>query len=129
MLLSGDSVDVIDHHGEPVRDETFFVLINAHFEPIPFLVPGLENLEWEVILDTGDENGFVREQRKYTSGDDVDLAERATIMLRLTTAGAQERARQESWKKRRYDLPAAITADELRAGRHKPGAAAAGKSS
>src|SRR5206468_671918 len=54
MLLSGDTVDVVSFEGEPVRDDTFLLLINAHYEPIPFVLPGQENLEWQLILDTMD---------------------------------------------------------------------------
>jgi isoamylase len=113
MLLSGDSVDVVNFQNEPVRDETFLLLINAHYEPIQFVLPGVENLAWELILDTGDEDGFLRAPKKFSSGDDVDLAERSTSLLRLV-GGTQAQARQESWKKRRYELPAAFTGDEER---------------
>ena len=34
MLLSGDTIDVLDFEGEPIRDDTFLFLINAHLEPI-----------------------------------------------------------------------------------------------
>lgn len=114
MLLSGDASDILNLQGEPVRDDTFLVLINAHHEVIPFLLPGLEHLEWERILDTTDEAGFLTKPNKIASGDDVQLSDRSICLLRLT-AGAQEQARRESWKKREVRLPAAITADEERA--------------
>src|SRR5437588_8440680 len=30
MLISGDAADLVDSHGEPTRDDTFLLLINAH---------------------------------------------------------------------------------------------------
>src|SRR5947207_2110489 len=45
VLLSGDTIDVLNFEGEPIRDETFLFLINAHFEPLPFVLPGEEHLE------------------------------------------------------------------------------------
>jgi len=72
MLISGDAADLIDLHGDPVRDDTFLLLINAHHEPIPFLLPGEEHLEWEQILDTTNEDGFLKQPKKSSSGDDVD---------------------------------------------------------
>ena len=113
ILLSGDATDVLNSHGEPVRDDTFLILINAHHEAIPFLVPGLEKLEWEQILDTSDEDGFLARPKKFPSGDDVNLAERSVSILKLT-GGAQEQARRESWKKRQVGLPEAISADQER---------------
>ena len=115
MLLSGDSSDVLNFEGEPIRDETFLLLINAHYEPIPFVLPGQEHLEWQLILDTMDPNGFLAEPRKFASGDDVDLGGRSSCLLQLVS-GTQAQARAESWKKRRVEFPA-LSAEEERARR------------
>jgi len=114
MLLSGESTDVVDASGEPLLDEAFLLLINAHYERIPFLLPGLENLEWHLLLDTNDEAGFLKEPKRFASGDDIDLADRSACLLKLT-AGAHERARQESWKKRPVGV-LAISGEEERTG-------------
>ncbi len=113
MLLSGDTMDVFNFEGEPIRDDTFLLLINAHYEPIPFVLPGQEHIEWQLILDTMDPNGFLIEPRKFASGDDVDLGGRAACLLQLVS-GAQAQAREESWKKRHVEFPA-ISAEEERA--------------
>jgi isoamylase len=115
MLLSGDAIDMLDPNGEPVRDDTFLLLINAHHEPIQFLLPGEEHLEWELILDTTNEDAFLKQSKKYPSGEDVDLVGRAACLFRLTS-GSQSQARHESWKKRQIQLPAAMSAEEERAG-------------
>ena len=114
MLLSGDTIDVLSFEGEPVRDDTFLLLINAHYEPIPFVLPGQENLEWQSILDTTDPNGFLAEPGKFASGDDVDLGGRACCLLQLVK-GAQAQAREESWKKRPVEFPP-LSAEQERAG-------------
>jgi glycogen operon protein len=113
MLLSGDTSDVLTFEGEPVRDDTFLLLINAHYQPIPFVLPGQENLEWQLVLDTMDANGFLREPKKFASGDDVDLGGRAVCLLQLVT-GTQAQAREESWKKRPVEFPP-VSAEEERA--------------
>ena len=118
MLLSGDTVDVVNYEGQPVRDETFLLLINAHFEPVTFVLPGLEKLEWELILDTDQEAGFLEKTKMFSSGDDIEVIDRSSCLLRLA-GGAQAQARQESWKKRQVGLPPAITAEEERAARKK----------
>jgi glycogen operon protein len=115
MLLSGDTSDVVTFEGEPVRDDTFLLLINAHYEPIPFVLPGQENLEWQLILDTTDPTGFLAEPRKFASGDDVDLGGRVCCLLQLVS-GTQAQAREESWKKRAVEFPA-VSAEQERAGR------------
>jgi len=104
MLLSGDTADVLNFESEPIRDQTFLLLINANHESTTFRLPGEEHLEWELILDTTNEDGFLQEPKKFASGDDVDLGDRAACLLRLTS-GFQEQARHESWKKRHVDVP------------------------
>jgi glycogen operon protein len=116
MLLSGDTVDVLNFEGEPIRDDTFLLLINAHYELIPFVLPGQEHIEWQLILDTMEPGGFLAEPKKFSSGDDVDLGGRAACLLQLVS-GAQAQAREESWKKRRVEFPP-LSAEEERA-RHK----------
>jgi glycogen operon protein len=115
MLLSGDTLDVVNFEGEPVRDHTFLLLINAHYESIAFVLPGQENLEWELILNTNDANGFLQDSQKFASGDDIELGGRASCLLQLVT-GTQAQAREESWKKRPVEYPP-ISAEEERAGR------------
>lgn len=115
MLLSGDATDVLNLEGEPVRDETFLLLVNAHYEPIPFVLPGQEHLEWKLILDTTDASGFLTESKTFASGDDIDLGGRACCLLQLVS-GTQAQAREESWKKRQVEFPR-FTAEEERARR------------
>jgi glycogen operon protein len=115
MLLSGDATDVLNFEGESVRDDTFLLLINAHYEPIAFVLPGQEHLEWQLILDTSDAAGFVAEPKRFASGDDIDLGGRACYLLQLV-GGTQAQAREESWKKRHVEFPR-FTAEEERAGR------------
>jgi len=114
MLLSGDASDVLNFEGEPVHDDTFLLLINAHYEPIPFVLPGQENLEWQSILDTTDPNGFLAEPGKFASGDDVEICGRTCCLLQLVK-GAQAQAREESWKKRPVKFPP-LSAEQERAG-------------
>jgi glycogen operon protein len=118
MLLSGDTIDDLNFDGEPIRDETFLLLINAHFEPISFVLPGEEHVEWELILDTTDENGFLNTTKKFASGDDVNVSDRSAFFFKLAV-GEQAQARLESWKKRHISLPQAVTAEEERAGAGK----------
>src|SRR5207248_11076147 len=93
---SGDTVDVVNFEGEPIRDDTFLLLINAHYEAIPFVLPGQENLEWQLILDTMDPNGFLAEPGKFASGDDVDIAGVDCCFLQ-PLKGGHAHARRTPW--------------------------------
>ena len=57
MMLSGDTMDVRDRQGEPMRDDTFLVLFNAHHEPVTFTLPGKKDVSWEACIDTRHEAG------------------------------------------------------------------------
>src|ERR1700710_1079771 len=36
VFLNGEAMESLDERGEPVRDDSFYVLFNAHHEPLPF---------------------------------------------------------------------------------------------
>jgi len=54
LLLGGDPGDkFVSLLGYPEVDDTFLLLLNAHDNAIPFVIPSIEGLqEWTVVLDT-----------------------------------------------------------------------------
>ncbi len=54
------TIDVFDERGEPIHDDTFLLLCNAFHDPVNFILPGTEDVRWELILDTHDEAGFLK---------------------------------------------------------------------
>ena len=55
VFLNGKGLDSTNPRGEPVVDDSFYILFNAHHEPIDFTTPG-EDLgkRWLKVLDTFD---------------------------------------------------------------------------
>ncbi len=106
MMLSGDTMDVRDARGEPLRDDTFLVLFNAFHEAITFVLAGKQDVTWELLLDTRHEEGFLKEARSLPSGDELELVGRSLCVLKLVK-GSQADARMASWKKRQQAKPAA----------------------
>ena len=104
VMLSGDTMDVSNFEGEPIHDDTFLLLLNAHHEALPFVLPGEKHIEWLLLLDTAIDEGFLNEPRKLPSGDEVEVIGRGLCLLKLE-AGAQAEARKESWKKRKVAWP------------------------
>ena len=104
MLLSGDTIDVQTFEGEPIRDNTFLLLINAHHEPIPFVLPGQKDVVWQLIMDTASVEGFCDEPQDFVSGDEAEITGRASKLFKLKT-GSTSQARHESWKKRQFETP------------------------
>jgi isoamylase len=111
MMLSGDTIDVLSFQGEPIRDDTFLFVINAHYETISFLLPGHEGVEWELLIDTATERGFFAEPKRFAAGDELPVTDRAACLLKLC-GGTQAQARQESFRKRPFDFPQNSSAPE-----------------
>jgi isoamylase len=111
MMLSGDTIDVLNFQGEPIRDDTFLFVINAHYETISFLLPGEEHIEWQLLIDTATESGFLVEPKSFASGDELPMIDRGACLLRLS-AGTQAQARQECFRKRPFDFPQGGAAPE-----------------
>jgi glycogen operon protein len=58
MFLDGAGVDDVDEHGERLVDDDLILLFNASSIGIPFTLPALgdPNSQWELLLDTGNDN-------------------------------------------------------------------------
>jgi len=104
VLFSGTTSDVRDARGEPVRDDTFLLLFNAHYEPLTFIVPGREEIRWETVINTVAEIGFVKAGEVVAAGDEVELIERSLSLLRLSE-GDQSFAHEESRSTREGKIP------------------------
>jgi glycogen operon protein len=64
VYLSGRGISETDERGRSLADDNFLLLVNAHHEPIPFLLPapGGET-QWDVLLDTFSADAFPAEKR------------------------------------------------------------------
>ncbi len=82
VFLNGEGIDSPDIRGERVVDQSFYVLFNAHYEPLPFVLPkGDWGKEWIVVLDTNKPLPEEEEQR-YKPGDEIPVESRAVKVLR-----------------------------------------------
>lgn len=52
MMLSGQVLSERDQYGQPLKDDDFLLLFNAHHEDVSFVLPW-SNQRIEVVLDTG----------------------------------------------------------------------------
>jgi glycogen operon protein len=86
LRLSGDAIPEVDFDGKRVRDDTLLILLNAHHEPVPFVVPAHRpGVRWEVLIDTRARDGL-RRHRPLKGGEAYDLAGRCLAILRLRRA-------------------------------------------
>jgi glycogen operon protein len=88
MLLAGDAIDERDKRGNPIVDETMLVLFNAHYEPMPFIMPqfrfegqwDLFEGHWDIVLDTRAPRGR-RDLAPLMPGDVFELESRSMAVF------------------------------------------------
>jgi isoamylase len=54
LFLNGEAIPDHDERGRRITDDWFFVVLNAHDEPIDWTLPAHGVRRWEVLLDTAD---------------------------------------------------------------------------
>jgi glycogen operon protein len=81
----------LDDRGNRIADETLLILLNAHYEPIPFTLPAhRRKVRWEVVLDTCDPSLDRKKRRLIRGGEIYDLKDRSLVMLSLPGGGEGE---------------------------------------
>jgi len=81
VLMSGKTLDDMDRHGEPIRDQTFLLCLNPHHENIQFYMPPCTpGSAWEIILDSRD--AVTTKPQIVKPGDCYDMIPRSTVLLR-----------------------------------------------
>jgi glycogen operon protein len=81
VYLSGAELDEMDERGNPLRDDDFIVLINAHHEAIPFLLPDYGRQDnWFCLMDTAYENGLGTDGR-FAVSTEYPLQGRSLVLL------------------------------------------------
>jgi glycogen operon protein len=81
LRLAGDAIEEVDQAGDPIRDDTFLLLLNAHHEPLEFVLPAHRaRMRWDLVLDTRD---WTAPARSFKVGDPYPLEARSLALLRL----------------------------------------------
>jgi glycogen operon protein len=81
LRLAGDAIEEVDQTGSHIRDDTFLLLLNAHHEPIEFVLPAHRaRLRWDLVLDTRD---WTAAAKAFKVGDLFPLEARSVALLRL----------------------------------------------
>lgn len=85
MLLNGQVMDEHDEHGERIRDDVLLLLINGHWEDMPFILPGKEDEpRWELLIDTN--TSAQQEGRSAACGEVFELKPRSLVLLHQPVA-------------------------------------------
>jgi glycogen operon protein len=86
VRLAGDRIEEKDHLGNPILDDTFLLLINAHHEPIQFMLPAPPaNVQWQLVLDTI-QDVIPAHAPLTTEGKHYDLKGRSLALMQIEAA-------------------------------------------
>jgi isoamylase len=78
VFLNGDELRTETPRGEEVRDDSFLLLFNAHFEDISFRLPARRfATHWELVLSTGR-----AESDRLVPGGNVAVESRSIAVFR-----------------------------------------------
>jgi len=83
VFLNGDAIASRGRRGERIADDSFYLLFNAHHEPLPFTLPDRDwGRRWSVVLDTAADERPSTD--RFRAGEQVPCAARSIVVLRRT---------------------------------------------
>ncbi|MFN2311582.1 MAG: glycogen debranching protein GlgX [Spirochaetia bacterium] len=81
IFLNGKAFTSPDERGLRITDDSFYLIINAHYEDLNFALPDkVWGRRWKEILST--EHGFCEERKVYASGDELLVTSRTIKVLK-----------------------------------------------
>jgi glycogen operon protein len=80
IYLNGKGIHTLDLKGQPILDDSFYVIFNAHHEPLEYTLPQEKyGGHWTKILDTFD--GTIGEGPSYQCGERLKVEGRSVALL------------------------------------------------
>jgi len=90
VLMVGNAIGDIDERGRLVSGDTLLILLNAHFECVPFVLPAVERgHEWVRILDTIEARSI---EARFAGGTKYPLQGRTVVLFTLDKHRGHRRA-------------------------------------
>ncbi|MFF5365467.1 glycogen debranching protein GlgX [Streptomyces scabiei] len=82
VFLNGDAIAEPDPHGGRVVDDSFLLLLNSHWEPRRFRLPGpVYGERWASLLDTAAEPDGVPDETEHKAGAEITVDARSLVLL------------------------------------------------
>ncbi len=83
VFLNGRGLRAVGEKGEHITDDSFYIIFNAHHEPLPFVLPPEKfGRNWLKVLDTAqgliDDNGT----DEFVAGETIEVDGRSVVVLK-----------------------------------------------
>ena len=87
VRLAGDAIAEMDTQGDPIRDDTFLLLVNASHEDVDFVPPAPGPIEaWQLLVNTARDPGFGFEDRLEPGSSYTAPARSLALLVRRNGA-------------------------------------------
>jgi glycogen operon protein len=74
LMLAGDAGDDVDQRGVPLLDDTLLIMLNAHHEPVDFVLPATGNGgRWRLEIDTDRPMLEPDDEPSLAPGDSIEV--------------------------------------------------------
>lgn len=93
IFLNGRGIHTRGTHGEQITDDSFYIMFNAHYEPLDFTLPSEKyGTQWIKVLDTTHDTLDEETNKTLKNGDTICVEGRSIILLK------QPLERQEAYE-------------------------------
>ena len=83
VYLNGDAITEPDRRGQPITDDSFILMFNAHHEDIEFtLPPRFLGAKWQLVVDTTEASGYPEESAVIEAEGTLTVHARSTAVLK-----------------------------------------------
>ncbi len=83
VFLNGQAIPTPDNRGEPIVDDSFYLLFNAHHEAMGFKLPtSTWGDRWVKVIDTHDPVPDLRDHQQHRAGEELPVQSHSIVVLR-----------------------------------------------
>ncbi|MFP4034872.1 MAG: glycogen debranching protein GlgX [Desulfovermiculus sp.] len=80
VYFNGQNIPNPNPRGDAVSDDNFYIILNAHYEPLNFTLPSARwGKSWIKILDTT--TGWLKEEELIQAEGNIDVQDRSIVLL------------------------------------------------
>jgi len=85
VFISGDEMPSLDAAGRRIHDDSFYLIFNAHWEPVEFTLPSERwGQGWSRVLDTSN-GGPTEDDWQRAAGTRINIESRSLVVMRRAT--------------------------------------------
>jgi glycogen operon protein len=82
VFLNGDEIPGVDAAGRRILDQSFYLIFNAHWEPVEFVLPAeIWGQSWTRVLDTRNGDAPAEDNWQRAAGTKMNIESRTLVVM------------------------------------------------